>query len=89
MAKTTKRPSPQDGNQALQGAYNDVDSSFTTNGFLVGKLGHKIIMTISTTSIADDTETYNFFDGANALYEITVIYTDGTRDVILSAERTV
>lgn len=88
MVISTKRPSEQDGNQTLQGSYNDVDSTLSVNGFLVGKVGHKVIMTIATTTVPNDTEIFNFYDSANLLYTFTIIYTDGSRDVFLSAERT-
>lgn len=87
MANTTKRPSDLDGNQALQNAFNEVDSSFTTNGFLTGKVGHKITLALSTTTVSNDTETYTFFDGATQLYQIQLVYTDTTRALLLSAER--
>jgi len=89
MSKTTKPLSDTDGQQTLQGAYNDVDNSLNVNGFLVGVVGRKIIMTISTTSIANDTETYAFSENGTPLYSIKVIYTDGTRATMISAERTV
>lgn len=87
MSITGKRPSAQDGNQALQGAFNDVDSSLTVNGFLVGKIGHKVDMALSTTTITNDTETYTFSDSGTTLYAIKVIYTDGSRVTMISAER--
>ena len=88
MAETKKQLSHRDGQQTLKGAFNDVDKSLTTNGFLVGKVGHKITLGISTTSIANDTETYSFFDDNTLLYTLVIIYTDGTREQMISAERT-
>ena len=85
---TTKRPSDLDGNQVLQHSYNDADASMTVNGFVVGKVGHRVTLTLATTTLANDTEVYNFFDGTDPLYEITIIYTDGSRDLLLSVERT-
>lgn len=85
---TTKNPTNRDPDQTLQDAFNEVDDSFTVNGFLVGNVGHRITMTVTTTNVASDTEVYNFFDGTLALYEITVVYTDGTRSTLLFAERT-
>ncbi len=87
MSVIDKPVSNLDANQTLQTAYNDVDATISTNGFLVGKIGNKVTMTISTTTIANDTETYAFFDGVTALYSIKVIYTDGTRQTLVSAER--
>lgn len=85
--QTQKAPSDLDYSQTLQNAFNDVDSTITTNGFLVGKVGRKIVVTLSTTTIVDDTETYAFSENAIALYSLKVIYTDGTRTQLLSAER--
>jgi hypothetical protein len=63
-----------------------------TTGFLQGKVGHKITLTIATTNVANDTEIVRYFDVVDAvdvlLNEITVVYTDGTRAQLLSAERT-
>ncbi len=87
MANTTKQMSEKDFQQVLRGAFNDVDKTVSTNGFLVGKVGHRVTSTISTTNVANDTETYEFFDVSTSLYQIRVIYTDGGRTDLLSAER--
>lgn len=87
MGATLKPQSQQDESNAIRGAYNEVDKTISVNGFLVGRIGHKVTMTISTTSISNDTETYAFTDNGTALYSIRVIYTTGTRDVMISAER--
>jgi hypothetical protein len=87
MSKTVKPPSQLDGNQTLQNAFNDVDSTITTNGFLVGKVGRKIELSISTTTVANDTETYEFSEDGEILYTLRVIYTNGSRETLLSAER--
>jgi len=87
MSNTTKALSDRDANQTLQHTYNSVDASITTSGFLVGKVGHKVTVAISTTSVADDTITYTFLDNGTTLYEIELIYTDSTYDTLLSAER--
>lgn len=85
--QTQKAPSDLDYSQNIQGAYNDVDATLSTNGFLVGKVGRKVVVTISTTTIANDTETYAFSENAIALYSLKLIYTDGTRSTLMSAER--
>lgn len=87
MAKTTKSISTIDNQQALKLVYNE-DASLATSGFLVGGVGRKITQTLSTTSISNDTETFAFIESGITLYEIEVIYTDGTREVMISAERT-
>ena len=88
MAQTSKLLSNRDANQVLDGAFNDVDKSITTAGFLVGKVGHKIEQAVQTTNVANDTLQYSFYDSGTLLYVITVVYTDGTRTLMLSAERT-
>jgi hypothetical protein len=87
MSNTTKPLNDRDYEQAIQSVYNQVDATLSVNGFIVGKVGHKITQTITTTTIANDTEVFAFYDGATMLYEIKVIYTDGTRTLMLSAER--
>jgi len=87
MSNTTKAPSDLDYSQTLQGAYNDVNSTISTDGFLVGKVGRKIILSISTTSVANDTETYTFSESGTNLYALKIIYTSGTRDLMISSER--
>lgn len=88
MSVTSKKLSIKDSQQAIRAAANDVNDTLSVDGFLVGKVGHKVVMTIATTSIANDTEIYDFSDSGTSLYQITVIYTDGTRSTFLSAERT-
>lgn len=87
MANTTKGLAKMDADQAIKGAINVEDFSLTTSGFLTGKVGRKVDVAISTTTVPSDTETYSFSENGSALYALRVIYTTGTRDVMLSAER--
>lgn len=80
---TTKPQSLMSADNALQGAYNQIDSTFSVNGFLVGQVGHKV-----TLVIASNVETYTFTDNGTTLYVITITYTDATRETMTSAERT-
>lgn len=79
MAITTKKLSDADGQQALQYSYNDSDASLNVNGFLVGVVGRRIDLTITTTNVANDTENYAFSENGTALYTLQIVYTDGTR----------
>lgn len=88
MSNINKKLSERDGNQVLQSAFNDVDSTISINGPLTGKVGMKVTATITTTNVANDTVVYAYTDSGTALYSITVVYTDGTRETFLSAERT-
>lgn len=88
MATTTKKMSRKDQEQTLRSAYNDVNSTLAVDGFLVGLVGRKVVQTITTTTLANDTAVFAFSENGVALYTITVIYTDGTQTIMLSAERT-
>lgn len=84
----TRKPlADLDANQTLMAAFNTVDATLTTNGFLVGLVGRKIIQTISTTSSAGDTSTFAFSENGTPLYSLKLIYTDGTQATLISAER--
>lgn len=84
---TVKAPSDLDSTQNIQRSYNDVNATLSVDGFLTGLVGRKVVLTISTTTIANDTETYAFSENGVALYSIKIIYTDGTRATMISAER--
>ena len=87
MSITQKPLSHLDYEQTLQSSYNDVNATLSVDGFLTGKVGRKVELAISTTSIVDDTETYSFSENGTALYALRIIYTDGTRALMISAER--
>ena len=91
MSRTTKPPTKLDYEQSIRGSYNDVNSTLSVDGFIVGKVGHKVTLAISSTDLGggeiDNTEVYSFYDNAALLYEIKIIYTDSTRALMVSAER--
>lgn len=88
MSDTLKPPSDLDFSQNIQRSYNDVNGTLSVDGFLTGLVGRKVVLAISTTTIPNDTETYTFSENSVQLYVIKIIYTDGTRATMLSAERT-
>jgi hypothetical protein len=88
MSITQKPLSHLDYEQTLQSSYNDVNATLGVDGFLTGRVGRKIELAISTTTIANDTETYSFSENGTALYTLQIIYTDGTRAQMVSVERT-
>ena len=87
MAQTSKPFSERDPGQVQQLAFNDVDASLTTGGFLTAKVGRKIVQTISTTSSPNDTLTFTFSENGTQLYQFKVIYTDSSYSTMISAER--
>lgn len=88
MAITTlKPPSDLDYSQNIQRSYNDMNSTLSVDGFLVGLVGRRVDLSITTTNIANDTENYAFSENGTALYTLKIVYTDGTRAQLLFALR--
>jgi hypothetical protein len=87
MAQTDKRMTDRDADQATRKAFNDETATLGVDGFLAGKVGHKIELAISTTTIANDTETYTYSDDGVTVMVLKIVYTDGARTTMLSAER--
>jgi hypothetical protein len=89
MSITQKPLSHLDYEQTLQSSYNDVNATLSVDGFLTGKIGRKVVLAIQTTTLPNDTEVYSFSEdsGATLLYTLRIIYTDGTRAQMVSAER--
>lgn len=88
MSDTSKIMSGRDAEQTLRSSYNNVNATLGVDGFIVGKVGRKVVVAITTTTIASDTEVYTFSESGTQLYVITLVYTDGTRNQLISAERT-
>jgi hypothetical protein len=88
MAKSEKLLSDRDYQQTLRLSFNDIDDSLTTNGFLIAKVGRKVLVDVSGGNVA----IYTFQEQQNGvyvnLYQYTIIYTDITRTQMISAERT-
>lgn len=87
MANTTKEASHLDANLTERYAFNDTTRTLGVSGFISAKVGHKITLTISTTNVANDTETYEYFDDLVSIMQLEIIYTSGTRETMLSVER--
>jgi hypothetical protein len=88
MANSSLKPASDSSSEnTLRGSYNDMNKTFGVDGFLVGRVGHKVELAIGTTNVANDTETYTFSDNGTILYVLEIIYTSGSRDTLLSAER--
>lgn len=87
MSNTTKTLSERDYQQTLRHAYNDVDGSITSAGFLVGKVGRKITFTTSTTTVLNDTQEISFLENGITLYTLKLIYTDSSYATLISGER--
>lgn len=96
MSLTTKQPTKLDYEQSIQGAYNDVNATLSVDGFLTGKVGHKVELAVSDEDLGSgetlNKEIYTFKDKVDGvyvvIYEITIIYTDSSRSQMVSAERT-
>lgn len=84
---STKSPTNISADNALRYAYNVEDKTLGVNGFIVGKVGNRIEVTDGGT-----TEVYSFLDNSGPapilLYEITLTYSDSSKETLLSVERT-
>jgi hypothetical protein len=94
MSITQKPLSHLDYEQTMQSSYNDVNATLSVDGFLTGKVGRKVELAISSDSLTpgvisgvDNVETYSFSESGTALYSLRIIYTDGSRALMISAER--
>lgn len=68
---------------AIRYAYNDHEGSLTVNGFIVGAVGRKVDIVSGAT-----TDEFTFSENGVTLYVILLTYTDASKTVLLSAERT-
>lgn len=81
---TTKQTSNMSEENVLRQIHNEIDGTISTNGFLVGKVGHKVTRTVISPTVDD----YSFFDVATLLYTIRITYNNASHDEINIAERT-
>jgi len=88
MNSTTKLASNLSHENTLRSAHNEVTATLGVSGFVTGKIGHKITQTVTATNTADDTLVFTYTDSGTQLMVLTVVYTDGTRETLLSVERT-
>jgi len=88
MANTSKTLSALDESSAIRQSHNTSLGTLAVDGFVASKIGHKVTSTLSTTTITNDTETFDYYDGATLICTIVTIYTDGNRTQLVSVERT-
>lgn len=88
--KTDKDVSVNDASQVLGYAFNPVDNSLTTGSFLVGAVGREIQRAdtsggnLAGKAAGDD---WSFYEGADLLYVIRVLYNDVGKSDIYSVKR--
>lgn len=86
---TSKSLSELDADQIVKKVYNSADASISVNGFLVSRVNNRVTLTITTTTVSNDTQVFNFYqDLTTLLYTITLIYTDNSYATLISATRT-
>lgn len=85
MSETSKTPSEFDQQQILQRAYNKENATVAVDGFIVGKVGRKVVRSDITSSSED----YSFYDSTTLLYTIRITYTDSSKSTLSQVERTV
>lgn len=85
MSETSKTPSEYDQQQIIQRAYNKENATVAVDGFIVGKVGRKVVRSDISSTIED----YSFYDSTTLLYTIRITYTDSTKTTLNQVERTV
>ena len=85
MADTTKLLSERDANQVLQHVHNNVNATLSVDGFVVGKVGRKVVRSVVSPTVDD----YEFYDSATLLYTLRVTYSDASHTDVNQVERTV
>jgi hypothetical protein len=85
---TVKKLSERDGQQTLQGSFNDVNSTIGVDGFIVGLVGRRIDVATTTTNVSGDSQTFTFSENGTQLYTLLVVYTDNTQQTLLYVQRT-
>jgi hypothetical protein len=84
---TSKLMTQKDEAQAIRSAYIDDNGTISVDGFLAGKVGRRVDVAISTTTIANDTSTFSFSENGTPILALQLVYTDGTQSQLLYAVR--
>lgn len=84
---TTKLMSQKDADQAIRTSFIDDNGTLSVDGFLSGKVGRRVDVAISTTTVANDTATFSFSENGTAILALKLVYTDGTQAQLLYAVR--
>lgn len=90
MANIIKNSSRKSYGQVLQNAYNDIDATLSTSGFLTGKIGNSIQRTDTAGGDLDGAaagDDFSYYDGEDFLYTIRVLYDDAGKTIFHSATR--
>ncbi len=88
MVETKKQYSELDQQQLFKKAYNQEAATLGIDGFVAGMVGRKIERSLTTTTVANDTEVFSFSENGTLLYTLNVVYTDDSLGTLLSVERT-
>lgn len=88
MADTTKQFTELDQQQVLKKSYNKETATLGVDGFIAGKVGRKIVRSVETTTVLNDTEVFAFSEDGQDLYTLKVVYSDASLETLVSVERT-
>lgn len=84
---TEKVMTQKDADQAIRHSFIDDNGTLSVDGFLSGKVGRRVDLAISTTTVSGDTATFSFSENGNPILAIQIVYTDGTQTQMLYAVR--
>lgn len=85
MSNTTKSFTEYDQTQIFQKAYNKEEGTIAIGSFVAGKVGHKIVRVVNSTTVDD----FSYYDGAVLLYTLRVTYNNAAHDEVDQVERIV
>jgi len=91
MSQTFKQTTDYDHTQVLRKIYGEA-GAISVEGWVFGLVGRRISVSITTTTIANDTEVYSYseLNDENVrvdILQVRNVYTDGTRNLMLYSER--
>jgi hypothetical protein len=84
---TLKPMTQKDSEQAIRTSYIDDNGTLSVDGFLSGKVGRRVDVALSTTTVSNDTVTFSFSENGNPILALKLVYTDGTQAQLLYAVR--
>lgn len=83
MANTTKKPTKNDFEQAIEYAFNENTRTLGTSSFVVSKVNHEINFVDVSATVQD----VQYMDEGVVLFTLRLTYSDGTRANIINVKR--
>ena len=85
---SNKKASKLSNENVLRSAHVDETASLSINGYVSAKVGRRIELSLTTTNVLNDTEVYTYLEDGVQIMVLEVVYTDTSRETLVSVERT-